>query len=205
VSERARTDIAGLVLAGGKATRLGGEKAFRLLRGRPLIAHAMRPLAGLAHMAVSANAERERYAPFAPVLITDEIADAGPLAGIHAGLFWAAALEPAPRWLLTVPVDMPFLPADLARQFVAQADGVEVVVAATRTDFSPVCALWRLDQLAHLEEAIRIQGARKMTDYLATLSWRRAELRDKPIDPLFNINTAQSLDEAEALAARLGL
>lgn len=188
-------DIAGVVLAGGGSRRFGGTpKAFALLGGKPLIVHALRPLLMLEHKAINANHSTSDFASYVPIVISDLIADAGPLGGIHATLAWAATLQGV-RWLATVAVDTPFLPNDFIKRLAAARDA-EAVVAATRADRSPVCALWDLQQLPEMDFALK-RGVRKMTDYLKMISWRTVVLPAGPPDPLFNINTAESLIEAE--------
>jgi len=190
-------DIAGLVLAGGLSRRFDGNpKAFALLAGKPLIAHALQPLAPLEHRAINANHNEAEFAAFGAPIVPDIIADAGPLGGIHAGLAWASSLDGI-KWLATVPVDTPFLPPDFIRRLAAARDA-EAIVAATRTDQSPVCALWDLQQLPDIDFALK-RGVRKMTDYLKLISWRTVVLSADICDPLFNINTAESLKLAERL------
>jgi len=193
-------DIAGLVLAGGKSLRFGGpNKAFQLLGGRPLIAHALRPLRSLSHIAINANRRSAELAALALPIVADIIADGGPLGGIHAGLCWAARLREI-RWLATVPVDLPFLPDDLITRLAHDADESAVTIAAAAGDFSPVTALWRIDQLPVMSDALE-RGVRKMTDYLAIAGSRQAELAPQSVDALFNINTAERLAQAEPLLA----
>ncbi|MFZ1988453.1 MAG: molybdenum cofactor guanylyltransferase [Alphaproteobacteria bacterium] len=190
-------DIAGLVLAGGLSRRFGGNpKAFALLAGKPLIAHALQALAPLEHRAINANHNEAEFATFGAPIVPDIIADAGPLGGIHAGLAWASSLSGI-KWLATVPVDTPFLPVDFIRRLAAARDA-EAVVAATRTDQSPVCALWDLQQLPDIDFALK-RGVRKMTDYLKLVSWRTVVLAADVYDPLFNVNTTENLNLAERL------
>jgi molybdopterin-guanine dinucleotide biosynthesis protein A len=196
-----RTDIAGIVLAGGKAERLGGNKALRDLAGKPMIAYALRPLAPLAHIAINTN-EPAAFAGFGASLVGDAHPGIGPLAGVEAGLIWAGKLSPAPEWLLTIPVDMPFLPDRLAERLLAEATGRDTVIAATKDDFSPVCALWAVRQLGHLTEAIERHRMRKVTDYLSTVSCSKALLPEGEPDPLLNVNTPEGLAAAERIARR---
>jgi molybdopterin-guanine dinucleotide biosynthesis protein A len=198
VNISALDDIAGLVLAGGKSRRFGGRpKALALLAGEPLIAHALRTLKPLNRIAINANDASGELARFGVPILGDLIADAGPLGGVHAGLAWASA-SPGIAWLATVPVDTPFLPEDFVARLAARRSGAHVIVAATPADFSPVCALWRIDQLPLIEAALR-QGVRKMTDYLARTAWTKAEIAAPDLDPLANINDAEQLKAAERL------
>ncbi len=195
-------DIAGLVLAGGASRRFGGApKAFALLGGKPLIVHALNVLGPLQHTAINANYNTEEFLTFASPIVPDIIVDAGPLGGIHAGLAWASTLDGI-RWLATVAVDTPFLPADFIERLAVARDA-EAVVAATPSDQSPVCALWEIAQLPEIDFALK-RGVRKMTDYLKLVTCHTVILPAGPRDPLFNINTELDLAEAESALKRLG-
>lgn len=190
-------DIAGLVLAGGASRRFGGApKAFALLAGKPLIAYALDALAPLRHKAINANHNTNEFLRFVSPVVPDIIRDAGPLGGIHAGLAWAASLEGI-RWLATVAVDIPFLPADFIERLAAARDA-EAVIAATSRDKSPVCALWDVSQLPEIDFALK-RGVRKMTDYLNLITCRTVMLPAGAHDPLFNVNTEQNLAAAERM------
>jgi molybdopterin-guanine dinucleotide biosynthesis protein A len=112
-------DITAAILAGGQGSRVGGEdKGLLVLRGEPLVAHAWRRLRGQAdRLLVCANRNLDAYAPYAPVVADPDEGFRGPLAGIAAAL--AACTTP---WLLTVPVDAPDLPLDLAQRLAQASD-----------------------------------------------------------------------------------
>jgi molybdenum cofactor guanylyltransferase len=183
------------VLAGGASRRFGGvPKAFALLAGKPLIVRALEVLTPLEHKAINANHHTNEFLEFASPIVPDIIADVGPLGGVHAGLAWASTLSGV-KWLVTVPVDTPFLPTDFIERLAAARDA-ETAVAATPTDQSPVCALWEVAQLPEIDFALK-RGVRKMTDYLKLITWRTVMFPAGPKDPLFNINTMQDLEAAE--------
>ncbi len=115
------SEIVGLVLAGGLARRMGGvDKGLQLWRGQPLALHvlqALRPQAG--RLLVSANRHLDAYAAFGAPVLPDpaDLAFAGPLAGMLAGL---ATLDDD-DWLLTAPCDSPHPPPDLAARLLEAA------------------------------------------------------------------------------------
>lgn len=120
------TTITAAILAGGAGSRLDGrDKGFEPLAGKPLIAHVVAALRGQARtLLICANRNVERYAEFAPVC-SDRVAGfAGPLAGIAAALAACAT-----DWLVTVPVDCPQPPADLARRLYMRAIDARARVA----------------------------------------------------------------------------
>src|SRR5215470_3988019 len=106
----------GLVLAGGLARRMGGgDKALIAIGGVVILDRVLgllRP--ACAQIVLNANGDPARFARFGLPVIPDSVPDfAGPLAGILAGLDWAAANAPDTAWMISTPGDCPFLPADL--------------------------------------------------------------------------------------------
>lgn len=146
--------IAGLVLMGGEARRMGGgDKALLPLHGRPILAHALERLRPQVFaLALSANGDPARLAAFGlPVLPDAPDGPGGPLSGVVAGLGWAGSL--GATHLLTVPGDAPFPPHDLgARLWAAGAGGP--ACAAGPDGPEPLHALWPLDRRAELDRLI---------------------------------------------------
>ena len=120
----------GVILAGGLASRMGGgDKSLRPLAGRRVIDHVLERLRPqVTHMALNANGDPARFAAFDLPVIADSMAEfPGPLAGILAGMDWAAA-EGAEH-ILTVAADTPFFPADLHPRLVAARDAAGLPIA----------------------------------------------------------------------------
>jgi len=191
-------DVAGLVLAGGRSIRFGGEKAAALFGGQPLVLRAAgRLAAACAPVAINARpgSEAERLAGTLPVLHDRPGDPEGPLAGIRAGLAWARGQGAA--GLAVIPCDAPVTPDDLVTRLIARA-GNGAAMAETEDGAEPLFAVWPVWALARLDEAIA-QGAHPPT-------WRvlhdlgAARVRFSAAD-LVNINTREEL---EALEARLG-
>ena len=106
----------GLVLAGGLARRMGGgDKALIEVGGVAILDRVLDRLRGACDpIILNANGDPARFARYGLPVVADSVPDfAGPLAGILAGLDWAAAHAPAAQWLASVPGDCPFLPHDL--------------------------------------------------------------------------------------------
>jgi molybdopterin-guanine dinucleotide biosynthesis protein A len=139
-------EISGVVLAGGRATRLGGgDKPLRPLGGRPMLARILERLKPqVGNIALSANGDPARFAGYGlPVLADEEPAgQAGPLAGILSGMVWAKTQ--GSRQMLTVAGDTPFFPLDLAARLAearaGHADHIAVALSGGRRH--PVFALW---------------------------------------------------------------
>src|SRR5437899_2503797 len=124
-------NIVGLLLAGGLSRRMGvGDKALRPLGERTLLDHVidrMRPQ--VAALVLNANGDPARFAGFGLPVVADSVPDfAGPLAGILAGLDWAAANRPDCRLVASVATDAPFLPASLVTRLAGgmQAEAAEL-------------------------------------------------------------------------------
>jgi molybdopterin-guanine dinucleotide biosynthesis protein A len=145
----------GLVLAGGRSRRFGGEKAAALLQGKPLLLWAAERLAGDCG-AVGVNAQAgslaEELAGDLPVL-HDRLGDPdGPMAGIRAGLAWAEGL--GARRLAVSPCDAPRLPHDLFARLIAAAGADGAAVAETPDGLQPLLAVWPVEALAEVEAAL---------------------------------------------------
>lgn len=150
-----REALGGLVLCGGRGTRMGGvEKALLPWQGRPLLAHVLERLAPqVATVALNVNRAAGRYAGFGlPLWPDDDDTLPGPLAG------WLAALKRSDAdWLLSVPCDAPLLPPDLATRLAAPlaAPGAPPLAIATTADGpQPVFALLHRTLAAPLARAL---------------------------------------------------
>lgn len=203
------SDIAGVLLAGGLSRRMGGgDKALKTLGGIPLIAHAARRLRPqVSRLIVNANGDPARFAFLAAPVVADETTDfAGPLAGILATLRWIGRTRPAPRALVSVSADAPFIPVDLvARLSAALSAHPEAGVAAaqSRGQRHHVIGLWRREAADTLADALA-HGARKaetLVDRLGAVAvpFEDADVGGRRIDPFFNVNTPDDLAAAEAM------
>ena len=161
---------AGVILAGGLARRMGGRpKALIRLRGRSLLALAIeRALPQVGALAVNANADAGAHAAFGLPVLPDPVAGfPGPLAGILAGMRWAAAA--GREWLASFPCDAPLFPERLVADLSdAAAGGADVVWAASGGRAHPVFALWRTALADDLMEALEGEGVRKVDRWTAT-------------------------------------
>ncbi len=188
--------ITGLVLAGGLGRRMGGvDKGLSLLDGEPLVEHIIRRLAPqVGQLIINANQNHDIYAGFGYPVVGDRIeGHAGPLAGLEAGL--AACTTP---YLLTVPCDSPFLPADLVSRLAAclTAHKASIAVARTGEQLHPVFSLIRSDELPELQAFINA-GGRRMEAWLRRLCWVPCPFDDCP-EAFANINTPDELRAHQA-------
>jgi molybdopterin-guanine dinucleotide biosynthesis protein A len=191
------------VLAGGRARRLGGaDKAELVLAGRPLIAHALARLGPQCQgLAINANGDPARFAAYGATVLPDTVAGfVGPLAGVLAGLDHAR--DNGFDDVLTLSVDAPFAPRDLAARLrqartVGRAD---IAVAASGGRRHHVIALWPVRLAEALREALVGEGLRKVERFVERGSVVEVEWPAAPLDPFFNVNTPEDLAEAERLA-----
>lgn len=144
------SDVTGLILAGGTSRRFGEDKALAQLAGVPFVALVHTALAAHASAMLIATGSEPREYPVAARVVLDPVQEAGPLAGLAAGL--AAAETP---WLLSAAVDLPYLtPAALRPLLAADTDGTDVLVALDADGRrQPTCALWRTRTVAPTVEA----------------------------------------------------
>ena len=196
--------IAGIVLAGGQGLRMGGgDKGLRMLGGMPMLAHVVaRVRPQVAALAINANGDAARFAGFGLPVVADTVpGQKGPLAGVLAGMRWAAAN--GEQDLLTVPTDTPFLPPDLVHRLAEARGGAAVACAVSGGRLHPVVALWRVADADVLEASLR-RGAGRVQGWMRRQGLAEVHF-DGPDDPFANINTPEDLAAAEArLGSRSG-
>ena len=197
----------GLVLAGGLARRMGGGDKARIRIGSKTILE--RVLARLAPQCgaviINANGDPARFADTGLPVIADSVPDfAGPLAGILAGLDWAAANEPAVTDIVSVPGDCPFLPSDLVTKLsAARAEQGTPLACARSGDWRhPVVGLWPVSLRDDLRRALIEEDLHKIEVWTARHGVAIAEWPAVPVDPFFNVNTPEDAAEASRLAAQ---
>jgi molybdopterin-guanine dinucleotide biosynthesis protein A len=191
----------GVILAGGAGRRLGGvDKALLPLGKQPLLAHVAERLAGqVGSLLLSANGDPARFAPFGmPVVEDGPLAGAGPLAGLLAACAWAKRAGGI-RDLLTVPVDTPFFPADLAARLHAarQQAGTALAYAVRGEARHPTFALFAL-ALAEPLRGLFATGERRLERAFSALGAARADFADLTPDPFLNLNTWADVKAAMA-------
>lgn len=183
--------ITGVVLAGGRGSRMGEQdKGLMPLAGRPMIAAVLERFAPqVDEVLISANRNLEIYASFGYRVMVDEVSGyAGPLAGLECAMTHARH-----TLIASVPCDTPFLPRDLvARLLRARREvGAQVAVAKTGARTHPVFCLTSRDLRAHLR-AFLDRGERKMDAWYATLQHVEVAFDDDAA-AFLNINSPEDL------------
>ncbi|WP_292289423.1 molybdenum cofactor guanylyltransferase MobA [Marivita sp.] len=205
----------GVILAGGLATRMGGgDKALLQVGGQTLLQRVidrLQPQVG--QMALNANGDATRFGAFDLPVLPDSISGfPGPLAGVLAGLDWAAGQ--GAESIVTVAADTPFFPADLVEVLQDKAQGMShpLVLAATPRGEEktksmsrsglirhPTFGLWPVALRDDLRAAVQ-DGIKKVVIWTEKHHGREAVFDIEKGDPFFNVNTPDDLKTAEALA-----
>lgn len=198
----------GLLLAGGLARRMGGgDKPLRTIAGRTILAHVIERLVPQCEgLVVNANGDPARFAGYGLPVVADSVPDfAGPLAGILAGLDWMAVNRPETEWLVSVAADTPFIPHDLVARLheAREEQGILLACAASGGWTHPVIGLWSVSLRADLRHALTVEDERKIDRWTARHGCASAEWPAAPVDPFFNANRPEDLDEAERLFATM--
>lgn len=200
--------VAAVILAGGEGRRMGGRsKALLPLGGVPLIHHVLARIQDqVAAIAISTRDQAVGAAAPGLPLVPDRHADRrGPLAGILAGFAWCRAAHPDCRWLLSLPVDCPFLPADLVPSLLARAAAgdARVVVGASGGIEHRAVALWDVTLEAALAPVVEEAADLSIRRFYQHFPHAICDFPRGGIDPFLNINTPEALERAED-ALRMG-
>lgn len=195
--------IGGVIVAGGRGTRIGDDKPLMPFRGGTLIDAVIarvRPQVGLLALNVpQARVERYRARYDLPLLVEAQPGFPGPLAGVLAGLDW---LGPGMDWLASFPCDTPFLPEDLVQRLRAARQGARPVVIRAGAEIHALCALWPRACTGDLRAGMNTGALVSVRRALAALDAVHLDIASD--DPgFFNINTKDDLAEAERRAGRI--
>lgn len=205
----------GVILAGGLATRMGGGDKGRLdIDGQSLLTRVRDRLAPqVTALALNANGDAGRFDDLGLPVVADSIEGfAGPLAGVLAGLDWAA--EQGAEAIVTAAADTPFFPTDLVPRLLAEAaDQAHPLVMATtprtggalksgggkRVNRHPTFGLWPVSLRDDLRAELQ-NGLRKVVLWTDKHGGREVLFPADPFDPFFNVNTPEDLAQAQTWA-----
>ena len=194
-----------IILAGGRATRMGGgDKGLREVGGQRLIDRVIARIAPqCGPIALNANGDPARFADLGLPVLPDSLPDhPGPLAGVLAGMDWAASI--GAKAVVSVAADTPFFPTDLVERLEAAAGPSGLALAASPDETGklwhhPTFGLWPVALRDDLREALK-GGLRKVVLWTDRHGVGTASFASSPFDPFFNINTPDDIAEAEKLA-----
>ena len=197
----------GLVLAGGLARRMGGgDKAMIRIGEKTILERVLERLRpACANIVLNANGDPARFAQYGLPVVADSIPDfAGPLAGILAGLDWAATHAPGVSDMMSTPGDCPFLPWDMVERLHQARQDAKLPLACARSgDWRhPVVGLWPVALREDLRTALTVDGLRKIEVWTARHGIAIADWPSEPVDPFFNVNTPEDAATAERIATQ---
>lgn len=197
-------DVPVVLLAGGRSSRMGSNKAFAVLGGESLLSRVAGRFAEREKHLVALNADADWPDAMSFRLVPDKIpGKLGPLAGVLTAMQDTALHYPQASHVTTIPIDSPFFPLDLiVRLAKAVQDRDEIAIATSFGRDHPVFSLWPVSAAADLETWIVSDAKRRVSDFLARYNVRRVEFPAietsiGPLDPFFNVNTPDDLADAE--------
>lgn len=203
-------DIPVVLLAGGRSSRMGANKAFSLLGEKSLLARIAARIAQRQTKPIALNADTDWPDTMGMDLVPDRIpGKLGPLAGVLAAMQDTTLRYPHASHVATLPIDSPFFPLDLVPRLAQAIEGPnEIAIAASLSQDHPVFGLWPVSVAADLETWIVSDEKRRVRDFLARHQVRRVDFAAVetpigPLDPFFNINRPADLIEAEKWLAAL--
>lgn len=182
----------------------GGDKPLRRLAGRPLLDHVLtrlRPQVG--PIVINANGDPSRFKAWELPVVADPVdGHPGPLAGVLAGMLWAASVHPQIPDIVSIPGDTPFLPVDLVQRLrdMRRVTGARIVCASSAGRTHPIVALWPVVLAGDLSRALGA-GVRKVDAWSSIHGVAAVAFANVPFDPFINVNSPEDLLQAEEIAA----
>lgn len=186
--------ITGIILAGGKNSRMGMDKGLLQLDGTKLIERQIQVLSAVcSHLIIISN--NEVYNDLGLPVYKDRYTDVGPLGGIFTGLFYSTT-----AYNFVLACDMPFVKEAVFDYLLEQADGYDIVVPSLEGRLQPLCALYRKQVCSTLEELI-LQGVWKMQQVIKRFHYKELAVNELDLDEktFTNINTPAELQQIRNL------
>ncbi len=195
-----RVRAAGVILAGGRSRRMGGEpKALSQLGGKPMLSHVIeRVKPQVSDLSLSVEYASGSFEPFGLQQLPDLQPGGGPLGGLLTALQW---VDPAIDWVLLVPCDAPFVPGDLADQLheSARKSGLAGALVRYEGEIQPTFSLWHRSILPILQHAVSVKGLSGFKQFLREVRLAERDWPSSIPSPFFNINDQEALREADRL------
>lgn len=187
-----KSEVTGIILSGGKSSRLGEEKGLAHFNGKPLISYAidvLKPICGT--LFLSANNHLEEYAKYGCDIVQDEVKGVGPMGGILASLKKSES-----RFNIVLSCDTPFVSTALFKYLLTFAEYYQVVAPQLNDFIEPLCSVYSTNVLWELQKAIE-SGNYKIHDFFQKVTFKAMDIH--PGLPFFsedlfvNINTSKQL------------
>jgi molybdopterin-guanine dinucleotide biosynthesis protein A len=176
--------ITGIILAGGKSSRMGTDKGLMRLDGKPMIQHILDPMAKICHRVLIVTGN-PIYGMFGAELVSDEAPDYGPVMGILSGL-----KQSSTERNLVLSCDAPFVTFGLLKKLVLNSDEAEVVVAHSEKGIHPLIAVYSRLSIPVFEDAVK-EDEHRLRTVLERLNVCKLHVQDEEL--LRNVNTQADL------------
>jgi molybdopterin-guanine dinucleotide biosynthesis protein A len=186
-------DITGVILAGGRSSRFGSNKALALLHGKPLIQHVMDTVTSIFDDCLLVTNAPEQYDFLNIPMIRDQYQDSGPLAGIHAALSHTGK-----AWIFVVGCDMPAVTPDLVSFLCSRVhEDYDAVIPWLETGAEPLCGLYHKSALARIGQYLQ-SGRAQVKEILENLAVRKIKEQELlqvtgDLQVFYNVNREQDL------------
>lgn len=193
--------MTGIILTGGKSSRMGRNKAFLKLNGEVIIEKTVRLFKGLFDEVILVTNSPDEYKYLNTRIVSDIYPQGGSLIGIYSGLYHASS-----QYSFVAACDMPFLKKDFIEYLIKQTDNYDIVIPFSKDGQEPLHAVYSRACLKPMEGQIK-KGNLKIIDVIPAVNVRRIE-KDEiiPFDPEFtsfiNVNTPSELERAEKIARK---
>ncbi len=190
-----KEEITGIILSGGKSSRLGVEKGLADFNGKPLIQYAIDTLQAVCDkIIISANNQLDDYAAFGYEIVEDQVKDIGPMGGLMACLERSDT-----RYNFVISCDTPFVLSDLFPFLLESIENFQVAVPVHHDNYiEPLCAVYATNVIWQLQHCI-VSGNYKLTDFIAEVKTKKLTVNDQLSfyhDEMFvNMNTRKDIQK----------
>ena len=195
--------IVACILIGGKSSRMGGGiKSLKLLNNETILYRIINKIKKQTNIiAINSNVKSKKLIKYNLPTFQDIYKGYhGPLAGIHASLFWTKKNFPNCKWVITVPGDTPFFPDNLIERLYnkAKKENKKAIIAKSNKRIHSVFGLWHISLESNLYCSIK-KNIRKIDQWAKLQSFVTVNFKNKKYDPFFNINNIDDLSKAEKI------
>ena len=187
--------ITGIILSGGKSSRLGEEKGLAKFNGKPLISYSIDILKPVCdNILISANSQLDDYDDFGYEVIEDQVKDIGPMGGLMACLERSDT-----RYNFVISCDTPFVPPDLFPYLLESIENFQVAAPVHHDNYiEPLCAVYATNVIWQLQHCIE-SGNYKLTDFIAEVKAKKLTVNDQlPFyheEMFVNMNTRKDIQK----------
>ena len=198
-----RTNVTGIILAGGKSSQMGSDKGLLQLCGKQIVSYAIDALSGICDRIIISTTS-DAYQSIGYEVIADEIPGIGPMGGVYSAL-----KESKTGKNLILSCDLPFVSKELLEHILSHGEGYQVAVPwQGNQHYEPLCGFYELSTLDKLSEFIH-KGIYKLPDWFDEISVNKLIINDKLgfyHENLFlNVNTKSDLQKAEKLIKSISI